>query len=431
MHPSGLATGDVSSPTRSQAHHSQLIASFAIIGLTLVGINAFYITCLIIITIIAYLMGTVRRALIVQGTGIALLLSILNLTKHPSSDLVRYIEFFYLVKSNGLITSLTSHFITIRPTEFIFTCYVWLLSLLFDNAAIFVFMSTFLIYWLVFYGLFILINKNPLFVHIFAHSVRERLLIIISVSIIGFVFITFSLSGHLIRQYLALSLFFLGICYYHANNPIRAKFLLICSCFIHNSIILLLVLYFASSVLNIILTRFKSFTQFLIIFIFLALIVTGCSYFTHYIKVSMAARAITNDGTIPISLMLIDGTLILSFATLLYKQKLRLHLKGFLLFILIYVTFMLSMYEIPLITLRYYFAMDFLRGFMFIFLVFSTPKRWVKAVISTFSIIFIISPLLIFGVRYGKSPWHYAQSIFELPTANIADISDAILKVYY
>jgi len=68
---------------------------------------------------------------------------------------------------------------------------------------------------------------------------------------------------------------------------------------------------------------------------------------------------------------------------------------------------------------------------MFIFLVFSTPKRWVKAVISTFSIIFIISPLLIFGVRYGKSPWHYAQSIFELPTANIADISDAILKVYY
>jgi len=394
--------------------------------------NALYVSLVIGFASLAFIMGTVNRAMIIQGAGLAFLLAIFNVSKAPESDLLNYIDFFYYVEKQDFLSLFNSAYLSIRPTEFVFTIYVWFLTVCFDSALYFTLMSTALIYGLVFYGVYVLINHHTLLNHVSQHKVRERLLIIISFFFIAFAFITFSLSGHLIRQYLALAVFFLGLCYQSTSRPKVGSLFFLMAIFVHNSVIVLVALYYSALVTSKLIKRLRGSSQVALVLSFILLIeLLLILSLKSYAESQFPIAFLLNDGSIPLSLVIIDVVLFCSFLAVLYVGKNRmLYLSSLIIFILMYTVFLAATYDIALISLRYYFLMDFLRCFLFVFIVFLIRPYIIKKVVMIFSVGLVVLPLLIFGARYEKSPWVYYHSASDLISVSVVGAIDAFSSHY-
>ncbi|TOI26967.1 hypothetical protein CGI63_23415, partial [Vibrio parahaemolyticus] len=155
--------------------------------------------------------------------------SLINLIKIPESDMMIYIEALNEIVKSSFYDVFNFSFVSLRSSEFVFNIYLYILSNIDLTGFLFSFLSVFIIYF-------------NLGLTVFNLSYKKDIDFLVIVFSLFLCFVTFSLSGHLVRQYLAVSFILLGVSYIAVNKN-RAYILSLASMFIHNSLIPFVLFY--------------------------------------------------------------------------------------------------------------------------------------------------------------------------------------------
>jgi len=220
---------------------------------------------------------------------------ILSIQKMPSSDLSAYIAAIRLISDLDFISVLSFHFLSLRPSEFIFNYYIYFIGQIDESGFLFLFSSTFIIYYLFIRSLLMLNSE--------IESRKNIFLILFSIL---FISMTFTLVGHLIRQYLACAVLFYGLSRLQLYNNKTSWLVILSSLFIHNSMAPFVIL------LPIILWVLKSrnILTILILSISAAIFIsTKIDFLKPFIEIGFTK----NDGAIPFALVFFDLILFLIF----------------------------------------------------------------------------------------------------------------------
>lgn len=177
-------------------------------------------------------------------------LGLINMTKYIESDMENYLIQFDLAKESGFFS-----YLLLVGKEFAFYSYMYFLSSCIKlDFASFTLINTFISYFCLLYSVVLIYKKLSL-------KVVDVVVALVSIS---FFFELFSLSAHLMRQFLAMSVLLLGLVYFILYNR-KMHLLILCAGFIHSSAFLFLPLLFFPpirkpfSVKSIILTFFAVF----------------------------------------------------------------------------------------------------------------------------------------------------------------------------
>jgi hypothetical protein len=322
---------------------------------------------------------------------------ILSIQKMPSSDLSAYIEAIKLISDLDFLSVLNFHFLSLRPSEFIFNYYIYLIAQIDKSGFLFLFLSTFIIY--------LLFIRTLLILDIDRENRKNFFLIIIAIL---FISMTFTLVGHLIRQYLACAVLFYGLALLQLGKNKVGWGVVLSSLFIHNSMAPFVIF------LPIILWGLKS-RSILTVLILTTLVAIYVNTKIDYIKPFIEIGFIKNDGAIPLVLVVFDLLLFSIYFWLKYKTIHKLKPDIVLAFSLLQLSALLSIHSVNLLFLRYYFINDFLRGYFILYII--------TRLVPNKNFNFISLCLLIFGVgvfilRTSFSPWDYGlegYSIINLP----------------
>lgn len=323
--------------------------------------------------------------------AVSILLSFLNQQKEVVSDLYNYKLYFDYVDEKGLSNIFSGVFISIKKSEFVFYIYNWLLSF-FVTFKQYMFLTSFMMYMFLLYSAFIAsracserigcMHKKPEFIF----------LIII---IFAFVTITFSQTMHLVRQYLAISLFFYGWVLLESNRLKLSLIILLISFFVHHSIILPVIILFLSYYVS---TQKSNVISLFFRVAILALVYKMSSFIIIYYYPYFLTM---DNGSVPLNWFLLDAILTLSFTLLLYKQ--REELKTFYYFPILYLILLSSFINIDFIFLRYYFLVDVIRGL----LICGILLRFSRTVFYYSLPFLLVISILIFILRFYISEWSY------------------------
>lgn len=336
-------------------------------------------------------------------TFVPIFFASISAMKFPESDLLVYVEAISIISNKGFLDVLSFKYVSLRSTEFIFNYYIWLISFIDESGWLFSFLSTYIIY----------LNVSLSLCNIFTVKKNETLYLIVAMLLFS---ITFSLVGHLVRQYLAASFLLLGISYLDSRKKLGVS-LLVSSIFIHSSMFLFVLAFpFVRTLLS---TRLWAIYTFLLLFL-AAIIGLFSSYLMPYMEVAFAI----NDGSIPIPLIFFDVSLFSLFfyfkikSFCIDKRIVNIYCLSVLL-----ICCLLVSREISLLFFRFYFIADFIRPFLIIFL--STAILNKNILKSLFIYVALIFSFLIFIIRFESNPWDYGVGAFSfLFDSTILDILD-------
>lgn len=312
--------------------------------------------------------------------------SIISLLKLPESDLVVYIEAISEISKYSFFDVLDFNYVSLRDTELLFNYYLWFLST-FDSAGlIFKFTSSMIIYSIVGYCL----------VHNTWNHQKFSLLLVVSMLLFS---LTFSLTGHLIRQYIAASFLLLAITLNDPKNKYSYVLFLIPP-LIHISMLPFCILL----PLMMIFRRSLDDMKLLYLTVFFSLLVLTSINIYGFNFVSGVNK---NDGSIPLFLIFFDLVLFLMF--LFRKNKVDYSCRENKLlyyFSLVLLGCLISTSSMTLVFFRYYFMMDFLRGFFLLWIIYSFSFEFksfsfVKFIALIFSFLFFLYRLNISNWKYG------------------------------
>jgi EpsG family len=164
------------------------------------------------------------------------LAAVLNSLKWPDSDLAEYYAYLDYARAYGLYALLTDEnlFVSIKPTEPVFRAFAWLAAHMTPAPKI----AFALLSGLITYGAALqmcrMVTARP---HARERGSATPAAAACAVALL--VGITFSLVGHLVRQYLAGAIFFLGFFGHLTTERRRWLLLPLLACAIHNATLLL------------------------------------------------------------------------------------------------------------------------------------------------------------------------------------------------
>ncbi|ENJ2787445.1 EpsG family protein [Vibrio parahaemolyticus] len=336
--------------------------------------------------------------------------SLINLIKIPESDMMIYIEALNEIVKSSFYDVFNFSFVSLRSSEFVFNIYLYILSNIDLTGFLFSFLSVFIIYF-------------NLGLTVFNLSYKKDIDFLVIVFSLFLCFVTFSLSGHLVRQYLAVSFILLGVSYIAVNKN-RAYILSLASMFIHNSLIPFVLFYpliYAGTVKY----GWKLMTFLSLSFSFVA------SSFVFLIKPYMEIGFVKDDGSIPIVLIVFDASVFFLFSFFVMNKKECFYVNALKIFPLFIMTasVLIITKDVPLLFLRFYFLVDFLRPVALALLFFSIiPKSGFRYS----SLIFInIMSFSIFILRLDSSPWDYGfDGMSLLFFSNVSNFIDRVLYVW-
>jgi hypothetical protein len=364
--------------------------------LFLVLIAASYINIFFLLTSVAslFVLFPKKIKIFISITLLSVFFANLNLMKMPASDALVYIEALEILQDYNLLELIYFNYVSFRDIEFIFNIYMWSIAQLDVSGALFFFLSTFIIYMLYGLSLLMIIDKkkiNDLF-----------FILILSLMLLS---LTFSLSGHLVRQYLAFSVFFYGVNMLKVNFN-RGRVILFISMFIHLSVapFILLMPFFIYC--------YRKFGGYKVV---VSTLIFSFFISTFIIRLMPYAEAVfnNNDGEVPFSLLMLDGGLLVTFFTMIYiRQKFNSELfTVFIAVLTLLLACLIATYPIKLLFLRYYFVMDFFRGAIIIYLFMLFKFDRVSEVLSV--LVFLSLSFFVFSFRLETSPWDYGGDIIE------------------
>ncbi|MCW8864953.1 MAG: EpsG family protein [Colwellia sp.] len=337
------------------------------------------------------------------------LLAILSIQKMPTSDLSAYIEGIHLISGLDFFSVLSFHFLSLRPSEFLFNYYIFFIAQVDKSGLLFLFLSTFSIYFLFIRALLILFSLID--------NRKNIFLIILSVL---FFSVTFTLVGHLIRQYLACAVLFYGLALLQSKENKSGWALILSSVFIHNSmapfVVSLPIMLWVLKGRNILTTLIAT----IIIAIFISTKV-------DYIKPFMEIGFIKDDGSIPLALVALDIILFTVAFFIKYNEARKDRLDIILAFSLLQLGALISLHNVNLLFLRYYFINDFIRGYFILYII---MKLFSYKSFNLISFCLLILSVSVFILRTSFSPWDYGLDGGSLITLPFFHIIERVVDVW-
>ena len=331
---------------------------------------------------------------------LAVYLGLINITKIPESDLINYYERFLMVKEYDFFS-----YILIMGKEPFFSIYNYLLYYLTNgNAQILILLSTAISYWFV---------LNAIFIYYKVLKANDSILMFAIVITVFFPQL-FSLSAHLIRQFMAASI----LLYAYVQKFVLQKkvwYYLLTAAFIHSTALLFIPLIYFKP-LRII---FKLHTI-LIIALILVVVSFGLPFISSVILhlfgrniITYVFSRVTNaDHPLePLSLLsfLVLGISVFIVLVLQYSstgKKLTNNFPGLVQLsniFLFYAFFILANIKTPEISVRFFFYTYFFFPLL-VPLFFTFIKNNTQILRASFSFIMIL--FFIYRLEYGT--WQYA-----------------------
>lgn len=345
------------------------------------------------------------------ASGFITFISAVNILKIPESDQLNYINALRDISALGLRDVIGFSSIGVSQTEPMFSIYLKMVSIIDSSGMLLMALSTFIIY-----GASSMAVKN---IHSMIKLRSESYAYFYLISAL-FLFITFTLTSQLIRQYLAFSIFFSGLSFLLINRGMIGWWSMLLSILIHNSAGLLFIAIIITCVCLRISRRYGN-----LMLIFCSVIM-GMAIRIMASKYGLDGAFRVEQG-IPVSLMVIDAIIFVGFLLLskrLMNENHRNHIMAFSFFILFV---LIVLYPFPLLFMRYYFVIDFLRifwGAVFLYIVyekirFLAPSLFVLAI-----------AICLFTMRAHFSTWSYSLGFPGVYMANIYDLVDAQIDNY-
>lgn len=321
---------------------------------------------------------------------ISLIFSLVNKEKLIVSDLYNYKEYFDLIKSGVITIDFSNTYISVKPTEVMFYIYNLTLGHFFDFKG-YMFVTSFIIYGVIGYSAIELMRYISDSLELQVNNVVKIYLILFFAM---FVAITFSQTLHLVRQYLALSFLFLGISLLIRDNKLTGCISLIFSILTHNSMVLPLI------ILGVAIFTFRSkYHKISLVSVGFVFIIS--KVFMYYISLRYPYFNDMDNGSIPLSLILIDFILATVFFFVFYVYKVEKTIAYYI--CLFYLLFLFSVSSNEFVFLRFYFAMDFIRVIMFSYILYYLSLgRFDNFLIFGF----VLFPI-VFILRLHFNPWFY------------------------
>lgn len=362
------------------------------------------------------------RYRVAPALAIAVVMAVLNTAKLPESDLAWYILLYNEAAKLPLTDAIFNASLSVRSSEFVYNTYVYSLAALSNrSSAAFVFISTFLIYFLANYAA-LLYSSHAAEKH---EQTDDTVLLLLSTS---FVFLTFSLSGHLIRQYLAASMAVVGFALFHRNRTI-SHLVLATAVFTHNSSVALVLPMLAG------LHGGYVFRLALIVCGTLALIILGAGIpAITALETLTSAAATMDDGSIPKAIITFDCLLLALTAWLVWhrpkdvRQAKHDPHHALLRFGLLWLLTMLAASAVHFIFFRFYFYIEVLRPLLFATIISHTSQS-IQSRRNVFLTTTLLISLAYFFARASTTVWNYGYSLPILPFKNIFDLFERLARV--
>lgn len=352
------------------------------------------------------------------ATATALLLAVVNSLKWPESDLAEYFVILDSVKdlSLGVLLDDESALMSIRPTEPVFRTLLWLVARADPLPRI-----TFALFGgIAVYGALLWLCRRASTPTWSGDTAWQAAIATTIALLIG---VTFSLVGHLVRQYIAGGLFFIGVFGWALTGRWRWWLWPAIACATHNSALLLVVPLIVSALL-----AFRPR-----LFMAVALVVLGASLAGQIPFVSEMAEAtsfLKEDGQIGLALPLLDSAVLL--VTWLVWRKLptqdrpapdttaRMLCFGVSLAVVLF-----CIREVPLLFFRSYFYLEFLRAPMLAFVIAAALRHAGKAAVPGAVLALPLAALLCWQ-RVRSADWSYGAE--HAPWSEWLDMQSVLLR---
>jgi len=324
---------------------------------------------------------------------ISLFFAFINILKTPESDLYNYIEYYNYLTTMSISDVLNFRYLNVRDSEVVFKVYVWLLAQLSNSASLFVFMSTLIMYYLV--TLFSISISN-LFIN--KEVSKNNVMLMMMIVWCCFVGITFSLTGHVIRQYLSMAIFVLGIQFLFNRRFLAGVIVVILSVLIHNSIVLFLVLLSFSVLFSKYITKVIFFLPGLVIAYFLSdyLVLFGGNF-------QIGNKLNAMSWIMP----LIDSFLLALYVYSHWGCRRKKYIMRINAFLVLYILFLVLFHQELLISQRLYYFFDIVRSVIGVLLIQRFFYKYNDTFKSILVIPFIAVAVVYFLIKYSFSPWDY------------------------
>ncbi|WP_420841371.1 EpsG family protein [Enterovibrio baiacu] len=316
----------------------------------------------------------------------------INAMKLPESDLLVYVEAISVIADKNFFEVLTFKYVSLRSTEFLFNYYIWFISLVDNSGWLFSFLSTYIIYF----------NVSLALCNIFTVKKKELLYLIMAMLLFS---ITFSLVGHLVRQYFAASFLLLGLSYLDSRRKLGVM-LALSSVFLHNSMFLFILTFpFAKHLLS-----SRHWIKYTIALLLIAYILGSAS---SYLKPYMEIAFMIDDGSIPLSLVIFDLSLFCFLVLFKFKNKhIENRVFNIYCFSVLLLCCLLVSRDISLLFFRFYFLADLLRPFVILSLSLIISNRGMVKPLLVY--IILILSILVFIARFHSTPWDYGLDPFSI-----------------
>lgn len=335
----------------------------------------------------------------------------INLLKIPESDQLNYIAALEQVSQLGMGEVLGFMSLGVSPTEPLFALYLKAISILDKSGFLLIFLSTMIIYLS---ASVIVRNICALF------KVESGLLIYLCLICAAFIFITFSLTGQIIRQYFAFSLFFVGLSFLLLERSKWPWLLMMTSVLVHNSALILCGAAFISHG-YMRLSRGKG------LFLLVLLTCLGGLAVRRVAFEYGLGGAFGVEETIPGVLILIDAMIFIGFVITsksLMHNRVRARIMAFSCVVIL---MLIALYSFPLLFLRYYFVMDFLRMLWAASVLFVIYRPLRPLAPSLFALVVGVA---VFSVRADSAPWSYSLGFPDMYFSTAIELVSAQLNIY-
>lgn len=360
--------------------------------------------------------------------------SLLNSTKYPESDLLYYLEIYDDLGLESLSNVFSYTALSLRGTEAVYSLYSYLVAMISGRSKIaYVVITSLLIY------LFAMLAICLAFLHTIQRDSHDRLkgsaLLIKAPYVTGFlvattlgtfVAITFSLSGHLIRQYLAASVLLLGLALLLFTEKRRATgiTLIAIAPFIHNSSAIM-------SVVSVAVYIFKNNRLALWCIVGGSILIiaygidslSGFDFAVNEMVLSM------DEGTVHPAIMATDLALLMLAIWLNSTEsdpRAKQRMNVILWSVGIFALFLIFVRQIPFYFLRYYFYVEVFR----VLIIGCICGRYAKAIGPAILTSVGLLSLVYFTVRFNASPWDYVTSMPAALFTDIHSMAERIGRVY-
>lgn len=358
--------------------------------------------------------------------AVALTLALINAQKWPVSDLREYYAFLdYLARhSPGAVVGNLQPFTSIRPEEVLFVVYSWLIANCTSGSRVaFTFISTLVIYLSCAEGC----RKAIAAISVREHASLSNAIVVAAIAIALLSGMTFALTAHLVRQYLAGAVFFTGMLMYkprHRNWPLCVAML---APLVHSSAAFLIL----PLGIAVIWTRLRVFT-------WIALGALGTSALLFPLGEKIPAIQIANylraDSEIPPLLIVMDFALIVTAFLLRTRSTPNgaSHWSTVNLLLAFAASFEIVLAHFrstPFIFFRLYFYFEFCRTPLLAFVLASTLRSLRRLAIPVAAALLLLAVSIVCW-RTHSSEWSYAYNSKQpLATLILASALDRIAAI--